>query len=124
MNWKIDDFDHVQLPIPPGSTQQAIEFYTESLGLPEKPRPEALLHRPGAWFQFGPYEIHLLEEDPFKVSPRHPAFRIGQLADTRRQLEENGVRTKDTSKFPDRERFFFYDPFGNRFELIEFHKGS
>ncbi len=115
----ITRFDHIQIPVPVGKAEEARHFYEKKIGWKVVPRP-AVITTPGNWFQIGPYELHTLEEEDFQVSKRHPAFVIEGLAAVRQKLEDAGVRTKDTSQIAGRRRFFFYDPFGNRFELIEY----
>ena len=53
------------------------------------------------------------------ISQRHPAFEVDNLEEARALLENHGIAIKNDSKIPDRNRFSFRDPFGNRIELIE-----
>lgn len=124
MNIDVVRIDHVQLPIPPGGESLARKFYGEILGLPEIPAPEALAQRGFFWYALAGIELHLGPEDDFHVSKRHAAFEVKNLADIRTYLLEKGVKISDTVPLPDRERFFVYDPFDNRIELIEFHPPS
>ncbi|MDT5293611.1 MAG: hypothetical protein QOJ76_491, partial [Acidobacteriota bacterium] len=63
--------------------------------------------------------LHLGVEDGVASSKRHPAFEVEQVAAVRAYLEQNGVRTKDEPDLPGIKRFSFFDPFGNRIELLE-----
>ena len=51
--------DHVQVAAPKGCEAEARAFYGEILGLPEIPKPPALLPRGGCWFQCGAQQIHI-----------------------------------------------------------------
>ena len=115
----ITSFDHIQIPIPKGTAAEARHFYEKMVGCEVVLRPPAIIP-PGNWFRLGPFELHTLEDPDFQASTRHPAFVVKDLIGVRNSLEAVGVRTKDTSKIEGRSRFFFYDPFGNRFELIEY----
>ncbi len=53
------------------------------------------------------------------ASKRHPAFEVENLGEVRAYFEQSGVRIKDEPTVPGFERFSFYDPFGNRIELLE-----
>ena len=45
--------DHVQLAMPRGGEHRAREFYSGLLGIPEVPKPAALVARGGVWFEQG-----------------------------------------------------------------------
>ena len=61
-----------------------------------------------------------MEEPAGELSGRHPAFEVADLKITKNFLESKGIQISYSSKIEGRERLFFRDPFGNRFELIEF----
>jgi catechol 2,3-dioxygenase-like lactoylglutathione lyase family enzyme len=110
---------HVQLTIRKGDEEHAREFYGGLLGLEELEKPEALKARGGLWFQMGNIELHLGVEEFQGESKRHPAFEVENLAAISEYLKMSGVRVKDEIKIPDVERISFFDPFGNRIELME-----
>lgn len=112
--------DHIMLCIPPGAEQQAREFYGGVLGLEELTDLGYPLPHGAIWFQMGDIQLHIRAEDVHDISQRHPAFEITDLQAVRAMLEEQGIAIKNESKIPDRIRFSFRDPFGNRIELIEF----
>lgn len=109
--------DHVFLCVPEGAKQQALEFYSQVLGLTEIPGD----HPRGAiWFQIGDIQLHINEENGGNYSMRHPAFEITNLSATKEYLKNKGVEVTYSSDIEGRERFFFRDPFDNRIELLEY----
>jgi len=109
--------DHVLINVPIGKLAEAGNFYQNVLELPviisERPF-EAL------WFTIANIELHITEETPLGLSGRHPAFEVTDLRATEDFLKSKGIEISHSSKIEGRERLFFRDPFGNRFELIEF----
>ncbi|MGV3561096.1 VOC family protein [Larkinella arboricola] len=109
--------DHVLIPIPEGKKEDARTFYSDVLGLKEVPGQ----HPGGAlWFSIADIELHLREEAGGTYSKRHPAFEITNLEEAKRELERRGIEITYSSEIDGRQRFFFHDPFGNRFELLQF----
>lgn len=109
--------DHVLIPIPEGKKEEARTFYREVLGLKEVPGQ----HPGGAlWFSVADIELHLREETGGLYSKRHPAFEVENLAEAKADLERHGLEITYSSEIDGRQRFFFHDPFGNRFELLQF----
>ncbi|GAB3998088.1 VOC family protein [Spirosoma daeguense] len=109
--------DHVLICIPVGATSDAHAFYADVLELPEIVGQ----HPDGAmWFQMGDIELHIREEAGGNFSKRHPAFEIGNLESAKGALEKKGVAIEYSSLIEGRQRFFFRDPFGNRFEMLEY----
>ncbi|MEW6130281.1 MAG: VOC family protein [Acidobacteriota bacterium] len=113
---------HVQLTIREGDEARARAFYGELLGLTEIEKPEPLKPRGGLWFEMGNIQLHLGVEAFQGESKRHPAFEVENLQAIREYLEAKGVRVKDEINIPAIERFSFFDPFGNRIELMEKQK--
>ena len=111
--------DHVQICVPPGSEDEAREFYVGVLGLAEIEKPEALRGRGGMWFEIADVELHVGIEDAQSSVKRHPAFEVENLSEVRSYLERRGVPTREEPTVPGVSRFSFFDPFGNRFELLE-----
>jgi catechol 2,3-dioxygenase-like lactoylglutathione lyase family enzyme len=114
-------FDHIMLCIPEGAEQQARQFYGNILGLKELTDLEYPIPHKAIWFQIGDVQLHIRAEGDQQLSQRHPAFTINSLREAEEVLTSNGVAVTYLSKIPDRERFSFRDPFGNRIELIEYH---
>jgi catechol 2,3-dioxygenase-like lactoylglutathione lyase family enzyme len=116
----LDDVDHVQLCIPPGAEAQARGFYEGVLGFIEVPKPESLIPHGGMWYRSGNVEVHI-GIDPVKERTKgHPAFEVHGLKTIRTYLESRGIRLKEEPLIPDRARFSFTDPFGNKIELLEY----
>ena len=113
-------FDHVQVCIPKGTEDRAREFYGGLLGLAEIEKPEVLKKNGGMWYGVADVQLHVGVEDVVAPSKRHPAFDVEDAKAVRAYLEENQVRTRDEPDIPGVvHRFSFFDPFGNRIELLE-----
>jgi catechol 2,3-dioxygenase-like lactoylglutathione lyase family enzyme len=113
--------DHVQVCVPPGAEASAREFYGGVLGLEEVEKPEALKGRGGMWYEIADVQLHVgVEDEAGGPSPkRHPAFEVERLEEVRAHLRASGVRLREEPEVPGVRRFSFFDPFGNRFELLE-----
>jgi catechol 2,3-dioxygenase-like lactoylglutathione lyase family enzyme len=111
--------DHVQVCIPRGAEPEAREFYGGLLGLEEVEKPDALKKNGGMWYSVAGAQLHVGVEDTVAPSKRHPAFEVEDVRGVRAYLEGRGVRTKDEEEIPGQRRFSFFDPFGNRIELLE-----
>jgi catechol 2,3-dioxygenase-like lactoylglutathione lyase family enzyme len=98
---------------------QSREFYANVLGLTEVPRPESF-DFPGAWYQIGSTCLHLLSK-PAKdaESPRHFCIRVKDIKAAAEQIESFDwpIRWEAKYKIIGIDRFFVYDPDGNRIEL-------
>ncbi|MEI6950613.1 VOC family protein [Paraflavisolibacter sp. H34] len=111
--------DHLLISIPPGATEAARQFYAGVLELEEIPGS----HPRGAiWFTIADIELHVREEAGGNESSRHPAFEVADLEQAKAFLLSKKVPVTYSSEIDGRNRCFFRDPFGNRFELIEFHQ--
>lgn len=112
---------HIQLSIPAGSEAAARQFYTDILGLVEIEKPAALQTNGGLWFSIADVQLHLgIEDNPSKVK-RHPAFEVENLQEVKTFLQACHVEVKEEIPIPGLERFSFFDPFGNRIELMTRH---
>ena len=117
---RIVSIQHVALTVPADRLGDARLFYSDLLGLAERPRPEAELGRPGIWYQIGGTELHIQCRDggPPDDADHHPALVVDDLAGLRAQLLANGIEIIEAQPLSDRERFFCRDPFGNRIEFL------
>lgn len=119
MAFSILRIDHVQVAAPRGQEVQAIAFYSGILGMKNIEKPQALKGRGGAWFEFGTHQLHVGVEEPFSPAKKaHPAFRVAGYEEMKTQLRAKNIEVKEDSSIPGLERFFIFDPFGNRLEFI------
>ncbi|MFA6163302.1 MAG: VOC family protein [Methylobacter sp.] len=102
----------------------SLTFYRDVLGLQQVDRPD--LGFPGAWFQLGDQQIHLLElenPDPTTGRPvhggrdRHVALNVEALAPVKDILDKKGIVY--TMSISGRKALFCRDPDGNAIEIIE-----
>ena len=110
--------DHVQVTAPAGCEPEARRFYGELLGLAEVQKPAALRAAGGAWFGL----VHVGVEEPFAPArTAHPALRVdaGELDALAARLAAAGAPVKWDESIPGVRRFFTFDPWGNRVELLE-----
>lgn len=115
----IDAIDHVQLAMPTGGEPLARWFYSETLGIPEVPKPPHLAVRGGCWFERGALRVHLGVQDDFVPATKaHPAFAVDDLDRLERQLVSAGVMV-DRVDDPFGAQVYVWDPFGNRIEFRE-----
>jgi catechol 2,3-dioxygenase-like lactoylglutathione lyase family enzyme len=113
--------DHILITIPEGTKQLGLKFYKEILNIEEIPGN----HPRGAlWFKMGDVQLHVREENGVNYSDRHPAFEVTNLEAAKDFLKAASIEIAYSSEIDGRERCFFRDPFGNRFELIAFTAGN
>jgi len=102
----------------------SLVFYRDVLGLQQVERPD--LGFPGAWFQLGAQQIHLLElenPDPITGRPahggrdRHVALNALALKPVQDALNKAGIVY--TMSISGRRALFCRDPDGNTVEIIE-----
>ncbi|MHB8669056.1 MAG: VOC family protein [Acidimicrobiales bacterium] len=116
----IQRIDHVQLAMPPGGEAAARAFYTDLLGLPERPKPPNLARRGGCWFESDTVKVHLGVEEDFRAARKaHPALLVTDLASLLRTLSDGGVPIVEDEPIAGYHRVYVSDPFGNRVELLE-----
>ena len=114
--------DHVQVCIPPGAEESARAFYVNVLGFHPIEKPDSLRSMATMWFQNGAVEFHVAVDPVTQRTKQHPALLVEEIDAVREHLVKHGVILKDEPAIPDRKRFSFYDPFGNRIEFLEYHK--
>lgn len=111
---------HVQLAMPRGREDDARAFYVDVLGLTEKPKPEHLAKRGGAWFTSGTAEVHIGVEDDFRPARKaHPALLVSELAELTARCTAAGFKVSRGEELAGYDRADVVDPFGNRIELLE-----
>jgi len=114
--------NHVQLCIPVGKEEEAREFYGSFLGLKEIEKPKELKSNGGLWFEIGDIQLHIGIEEKQNKSKFHPAFEVDELDKIEEFMKQNNIEIRQEIMIPNLRRFSFYDPFGNRIELMEFSK--
>lgn len=103
----------------------ARRFYAGILGLEEIPRPD--FGFPGAWFQLGDAQVHLIvppagapvDTPPPRLSPvaRHAAFEVADAGAARDALRAAGVDVLELGA--EAGQLFVTDPDGHVIELIQ-----
>lgn len=117
---KLLGLHHVQLAMPPGEEQAAVDFYGGVLGLQRVAKPPELEDRGGVWFRSGDLEVHVGVEERFRpASIAHPAFLVEDSERMRARVEMSGYKVIGSERFSGFRRVHVRDPFGNRLELIE-----
>lgn len=122
--------DHVQLTMPAGGEDAARAFYGALLGLREVPKPGPLAARGGCWFvgirggdtagERPSFSLHLGVEADFRPARKaHVALLVTDLAGLRAALDAAGTTTADDDAPIGVRRFYAFDPFGNRLELVD-----
>jgi len=117
---KITAIDHVAFHV--ADLDVSRRFYGETLGLPEKDRPDFSF--PGAWYAVGDtQELHLIQRPP-KESPytvpreRHVALAVDDLAAAEARLRDAGCDVQPAKPRPDGVmQLFVRDPDGHVIEL-------
>jgi glyoxylase I family protein len=122
MSTNIFSLNHASLIV--ANLDVSMVFYCDVLGLQQVDRPD--LGFPGAWFQLGDQQIHLLElenPDPITGRPehggrdRHVALNALSLSPVQDTLNEAGIVY--TMSKSGRRALFCRDPDGNAIEIIE-----
>jgi catechol 2,3-dioxygenase-like lactoylglutathione lyase family enzyme len=115
---EIERLDHVLITIPPNNREAAIYFYTKVLFLKEIPGNHP---NDAIWIKLGDIELHIREEDDHQsASARHVAVVVSSLDLAKDFLKRSNIEISYSSVIEGRDRCFFRDPWGNRFELIEY----
>ncbi len=117
---EVEAIDHVQLAMPSGGEDRARAFYSQTLGVPEVPKPPELAKRGGAWFERGSLKIHLGVEADFRPAKKaHPGLRVRDLGAFIARCRADGYNVTEADPRPGSNQAFVEDPFGNRIELLE-----
>lgn len=112
--------DHVQLMIPAGAEDEARAFYAGVLGLAEVPKPAPLATNGGCWFTGPGVDLHVSGATDFVPARRaHVALLVDDLTALRARLDAAGISTVDDDRPIGVRRFYAFDPFGNRLELLD-----
>ncbi|WP_206291813.1 VOC family protein [Humisphaera borealis] len=113
--------DHVAIVVT--DVARAVAFYREVLCLTEIARPPSF-DFPGAWFRLGPaaggQTLHLLGMDESEGrGRRHFCMMVDDLRAAETHITSKGLEVlwNTKHKIAGIDRFFVYDPDGNRVEL-------
>ena len=113
--------------MPRGGEVAARAFYGKLLGLAEIPKPAPLDTNGGCWFLgrgilpgvAAGVSIHIGVEEPFQPARKaHVALLIDDLEAMHELLVAAGIEIAEDESI-DVRRFYAFDPFGNRLELID-----
>jgi catechol 2,3-dioxygenase-like lactoylglutathione lyase family enzyme len=109
--------EHVTIIVT--NMKRSRDFYERVLELKEVPRPESF-DFPGAWYQIGPTFLHLMEKpQQDSASARHFCLWVSDIQTAAEHATTSGceVKWQLNHKIPGVDRFFVYDPDGNRIEI-------
>lgn len=111
----LNGIHHVSINVK--DVEQAVAFYTQTLGLEVLDRPD--LGFPGAWLRAGNQEVHLLGIDSgAPVKEQHFAFAVEDLASIRESLDAAGVKCSKPFEIEGVcVQAFTHDPSGNMLEF-------
>jgi catechol 2,3-dioxygenase-like lactoylglutathione lyase family enzyme len=113
----ITQIDHVSVLVT--DLVRARHFYRDILGLKEIAKPKTFDFKV-LWFDLGNQQLHLLHKSMADTrSPRHFALRVPSAPAAREHFRDRGVETLETTPIPHCDRFFIFDPDGNRIEIIQ-----
>lgn len=112
---------HIQMTAPKGCEPDARAFYVGLLGLEEIAKPKTLQDRGGVWFRTPSGDIHIAarESDTPPSQHRHVALRVKSADTLRRKLQQANIKIEEAPEVSGWRRFFAYDPFGNKIEILE-----
>ena len=114
--------DHVQVAAPAGCEDAARGFYGELLGLIEIEKPVRLRPGGGVWFLLAAgAQLHVGVDERFVPAAKaHPALRVGamQLDALAARLAAGHAPVEWDHEIEGVRRFFTFDPWGNRLELL------
>jgi catechol 2,3-dioxygenase-like lactoylglutathione lyase family enzyme len=113
----VTQIDHCSVIIT--DVERSRRFYRDLLGLREIARPRTF-DFVVVWFDLGSQQLHLLLKDQADtLSPRHFALRVRDIQAARAHFAAHGVSMQETTPIPGADRFFIFDPDGNRIEIIQ-----
>ena len=118
----MDPTHYLHTAIVVSDLPQSEAFYGTILGLPKVDR---VLRFPGAWYQLGSVQIHLIQQDDFAVPSQaeklgrnaHLALAVADLEVAKAELIAQGCVVQASAS--GRAALFTQDPDGNVIELQE-----
>lgn len=117
---QITQIDHVSIIVT--DVERSRRFYRDLLGLSEIAKPRTF-DFVVLWFDLGNQQLHLLHKPQADSrSPRHFALRVADVPAARSYFQQNNVPIQETTPIPGADRFFLFDPDGNRIEIIQWRQ--
>jgi catechol 2,3-dioxygenase-like lactoylglutathione lyase family enzyme len=115
---RVQRLQHVSVPRPHGSGDEARRFYGGILGLEEIAVPATLAHLDLVWYRLGDDELHLFGDERGVGHPaQHFCLQVDDVDALRRRLAAAGVAIGEEPEILNRPRFTMRDPFGNLIEV-------
>jgi catechol 2,3-dioxygenase-like lactoylglutathione lyase family enzyme len=117
---KISGLDHVAIEV--NSIEDALQFYTNILGLEEQHTPEEVKTKGVRWLRLpGNQSLHIVKtQDVRAPGTAHLAIMVDDVESWEKYLADQNIET-----FPPKfdiyeaKRIFFKDPSGNRIEFVK-----
>ena len=120
MSTFLKSIHHVQLAAPIGAEDQARHFYKEILGFSEVEKPAQMRKNGGCWFEQGDISLHIGIETPFVPAEKaHPALYTNDLDGIVEHLKTFDIPVEFDTRYEGYKRFYIYDPFNNRIEILQ-----
>jgi glyoxylase I family protein len=111
---KMSGIHHVAICVR--DEDEALDFYTDKLGLAVLPRPDFGFG--GAWLDAGGQQVHLMQSADVAQGGHHFAFLVDDLDDTVADLRAKGVKVDVVPHMEGAgHQAFLHDPSGNFIEL-------
>ena len=119
---RLPKIQHITITFPPGGEARLREFYSEVLGLREKPIPEVVRPLGWIWFETADesVELHCVpDEEPVPADTAHHfCIDVDDLGAWRKRISAAGHLVREARPLPYRPRFFTRDPFNNLIEVV------
>ena len=123
INLKITRLDHIAIEVK--DLALSIQFYVDLLGIKELATPDAIRQKGIHWLKLDDRTALHLVENKTAAPPQtaHIALNVDNVSKWREYLVEHGIEIHQP-KFDlyNAERFFLFDPSGNRIEFVKWQK--
>ena len=115
----IQGIDHVQVAAPVGCEEEARDFYGNTIGMKEIPKPEELKNEVDVGLNAEIKKSILVSSGTLHQLKGSSSFYVNEINEFKQTLIEQGVKVIDDYARPDVIRFYVSDPFGNRIEFMQ-----
>ena len=115
----IQGIDHVQVAAPVGCEEEARDFYGNTIGMEEIPKPEELKNEVDVGLNAEIKKSILVSSGTLHQLKDSSSFYVNEINEFKQTLIEQGVKVIDDYARPDVIRFYVSDPFGNRIEFMQ-----